>query len=110
MSETKRYVRFIDNYEDVYIKTPTKQKIEIGWEDDVLVDSVDEVVDLLNNQEERIQELEKENNKLKQKIKEETDRVIKLEQYVYTKLCPKSENYNEKVVSAIINTILGDME
>lgn len=70
----------------------------------------DDIVDLLNKQEGRIKELKKENEELKQRIKEEMDRVIKLEQYVYTKLCPKLENYNEKVVSAIINTILGDVE
>lgn len=58
----------------------------------------------------RIKELKKENEKLKQRIEEETDRVIKLEQYVYTKLCPKSEYYDEKVLSEIINTILGDLE
>ena len=69
-----------------------------------------EIVDLLNQKEEEVNELKKENEKLKQKIKEETDRVIKLEQYVYTKLCPKSEHYDEKVLSEIINTILGDVE
>lgn len=68
------------------------------------------VCDLLNKKDEKISELEKENEELKQRIKEETDRVIKLEQYVYTKLCPKSEHYDEKVLSAIINTILGDVE
>lgn len=56
----------------------------------------DELVDLLNKQEER--------------IKEETDRVIKLEQYIYTKLCPKSEHYDEGALSEIINTILGDVD
>lgn len=54
MTQNKRYLRFIDNYEDVYIETPTGQKIEIGWEDDVSVDSIDEVVDLLNEKEETI--------------------------------------------------------
>ena len=68
ITENKRYIRFIDNYEDVYIKIPTGQKIEIGWEDDISVDSIDEVVDLLNEQDERIKELEKENASMKGRI------------------------------------------
>lgn len=51
---------------------------------------------------------EKALNEQEERIKEETNRVIKLEQYVYTKLCPESEHYDEKVLSEIINTILGD--
>ncbi len=56
---------------------------------------------------EQINELEEKKEKIKQNLKEETDRVIKLEQYIYTKLCPKSEHYDEKALSEIINGILG---
>ena len=57
MTENKQYVRFIDNYEDVYIKTPIERKIEIGWEDDISVDSIDKVVNLLNEQDEQVKKL-----------------------------------------------------
>lgn len=68
MIEDKRYLRFIDNYEDVYIETPTGQRVEIGWEDDISVDSIDEVVNWLNKQRERIKELEEENTSMKSRI------------------------------------------
>lgn len=67
MTEKKRYTRFIDNYEDVYIKTPIGRKIEIGWEDDVFVDSIDKVVALLNEKDERIKQLEQMNANLVKK-------------------------------------------
>lgn len=54
--------------------------------------------------------LKDENEQLKQQLKEKADRIIKLEQYVYTKLCPKSENYDEKVLSKILAAILGDVD
>ena len=136
----KNMVRiYQDVYEDFYIEDikyynnqKFQQSYKIGNEEDVKYKDIENIVDLLNEQEERVKELEscnhslaqkdlrkftkiieleKENEKLKQKIKEETDRVIKLEQYVYTKLCPKSEHYDEKVLSEIINTILtGDVD
>lgn len=72
MTENKRYIRFIDNYEDVYIKTPIGRKIEIGWEDDISVDSIDKVVALLNEKDERIKQLEQMNaNLIKKYVIEE---------------------------------------
>lgn len=51
----KTYERIIDKYEDVYITTPT-EKIELGWEFDIFIDNVDEVVNLLNTQDDKIKE------------------------------------------------------
>ena len=70
MTENKRFKKYIDKYEDVYIKTPDNQLIgDIGWEDDVDTDSINEIVNLLNEQKERIQKFEEENQELKRLIK-----------------------------------------
>ena len=94
MTENKRFT-----YSDVW-----------GWNIDGFLNTMNGLDRKNNELKERIKELEKENEKIRQEIKKETDRVIKLEQYVYTKLCPQSEHYDEKVLSELINTILGDVE
>lgn len=67
MTENKRFRIYQDLYEDFYIEdieSYNNQKLQrsykIGNEEDVKYENVENIVDLLNEQEERIKELEKE--------------------------------------------------
>ena len=78
MTGNKRYTRFIDDYEDVYIETP-KQTIKIGWEDNVFVDSIDGVVDLLNEQYNEIQRIYSTLDNRMEKLQEDLEKLKELD-------------------------------
>ena len=71
MTENKRFRIYQDLYEDFYIEdieSYNNQKLQrsykVGNEEDVKYENVENIVDLLNEQDTRIKELEKENKQL----------------------------------------------